>query len=88
MVMTSRMPLYVMLMSSFVGLTSLYGCGSCDGVAETIAKCIEDKGGAPCEPLRPCASGTTAPGRMLEDDYSDISLILAKGGKFAMKQVE
>jgi len=66
-----------MLMSSYVFLNSLYGCGGCDG--ETIQKCIEDNGGG---------SGTTAPGRMLEDDYSDISLILAKGGKFAMKQVE
>jgi hypothetical protein len=66
-----------MLMSSYVFLNSLYGCGGCDG--EKFDKCIADNGGG---------SGTTAPGRMLEDDYSDISLILAKGGKFAMKQVE
>ena len=79
MVMTSRMPLYVMLMSSFVGLTSLYGCGGCEG--EAIKKCIEDNAASD--------AGTTAPGRMLGDDYSDISLILAKGhGKFAMQQVE
>ena len=76
MVMTSRMSLYVMLMSSYVFLNSLYGCGGCDG--EKFDKCIEDNGGG---------SGTTAPGRMLEDDYSDISLILAKGGNM-IKQVE
>ena len=76
-VMTSRMPLYVMLMSSFVGLTSLYGCGNCDG--DAIRQCLDDN----------AASGTTAPGRMLGDDYSDISLILAKGHvEFAMQQVE
>jgi hypothetical protein len=68
-----------MLMSSFVGLTSLYGCGGCDG--ETIKQCLDDNAGP--------EAGTTAPGRMLGDDYSDISLILAKGhSKFAMQQVE
>ena len=87
MVMTSRMSLYVMLMSSYVFLNSLHGCGGCDG--EKYEQCLKEAGIGPLLPsFLSGESGTTAPGRMLEDDYSDISLILAKGGKFAMKQVE
>jgi len=77
MVMTSRMSLYVMLMSSYVFLNSLYGCGGCDG--DEISKCIDDNSPG---------SGTTAPGRMLGDDNSDFAQILARDGIFKMKQVE
>merc|ERR1719331_1146220 len=60
-------------MSSFVGLTSLYGCGGPDCDGATLKTCVDD------------ASGTTAPGRMLEDDLSGISLW---NSEFAMQQVE
>ena len=65
MVKTSRMPLYVMLMSSYVTLTLLYGCGGCDG--EKLKKCVDDFSGT---------TATAAPGRIhfspLEDDLSAI----------------
>merc|ERR1719331_2501260 len=70
------MPLYVMLMSSFVGLTSLYGCGGPDCDGATLKTCVDDASGT---------TGTTAPGRMLEDDLSGISLW---NSEFAMQQVE
>ena len=47
MLVTSRMPLYVMLLSLYVGQMSLYGCGSgCDG--EKYKTCVTDA--TPAEP--------------------------------------
>jgi hypothetical protein len=61
MVVTSRMPLYVVM--SLMALMSLYGCSvDCEAAAKGTQSCLEATPGSD--------SGTAAPGRMLGDDYS------------------
>jgi hypothetical protein len=73
------MPLYVVM--SLMALMSLYGCGvDCEAAAKGTEDCLG-------------ATPTVAPGRMLGDDSSDISLIVVTGSaatrlEFATKQVE
>ena len=59
MVVTSRMPLYVLLMSSYVGLMSVYGCGGatttsppdpCNG--DELRQCLDVNKGADCDQVQ------------------------------------